>query len=340
MGKTTKLAALATTVLLASTVTHAKTELTPVDLTGFTKLDAKASFIHGENLITDSQYALPTEADLETSVEKRAEAMGVVMVTRNGDQYESKMSVEDLKIFEDAIAAVEKNLPASKLFYSPGYTPLYDPIVAAPGGELDQTDGVVGADGRTRVYTTTSNPYKNIGRISLGCTGTLVGPRHVLTAGHCVSDGRGNWYSSLDFSAGQNGSTRPWGQTSWSNAYTVSQWHNNRDSRYDYGMIILSSAPHGGYGSYANYSGGTHTVTGYPGDKPYGTMWTMSGSTWSDSYKIYYSLDTAGGQSGSGIRDTGNTVRGIHAYGYGSYNGGTRITSTVYSNISSWINAN
>jgi V8-like Glu-specific endopeptidase len=155
-----------------------------------------------------------------------------------------------------------------------------------------------------------------------------------------VSDGNGNWYSSLDFTVGKDGSYEPWGSESWATAMTVSNWLNNGDSKYDYGMIILNAAPHGGFTSYGKYSGGTHTVTGYPGDKPFGTMWTDSGSTSSDSRKIYYTLDTAGGQSGSGITDNNNVVRGIHAYAYGSQNGGTKIQTSVYNQIQSCLNNN
>jgi glutamyl endopeptidase len=107
-------------------------------------------------------------------------------------------------------------------------------------------------------------------------------------------------------------------------------------------MIILKAAPHGGWNGFGTYNGnGTYNVTGYPGDKPTGSMWGMFGTTTSDSDDIFYTLDTAGGQSGSGVLDTNRIVRGIHTNGVypGSpTNQGTRITSTVFNTIVGWIN--
>lgn len=326
----------ATTAALISTVAQAKQTVEPQTFKGFTEIQEKAQFIHGNNLIEGPLFAVNSaKGDDYRSLEERASALDTVMVSREGTQYVKKMNPQDLAIFEKAVADLERLGLDSSVFDSPRRLP-------ANFDKLDPSQrSVIGSDGRDKVTNTVQDPYWYIGRIGIGCTGTLVGPKHVLTAGHCVSDGNGNWYSALDFTVGQNGSYKPWGSEGWANAMTVSEWHNGANWNYDYAMIILDAAPHGGYESYGKYSGGTHTVTGYPGDKPFGTMWTDTGSTTSDSRKIYYTLDTAGGQSGSGIRDSGNTVRGIHAYGVSNgKNSGTKIQNSVYNQIQSWISSN
>ena len=81
-------------------------------------------------------------------------------------------------------------------------------------------------------------------------------------------------------------------------------------------------------------------ISGYPGDKPAGTQWYHARRVTSvGPRKVYYDVDTYGGQSGSGVYRIVNGARyaiAVHAYGGASSNSGTRITSEVYNNLVAW----
>lgn len=228
------------------------------------------------------------------------------------------------------------------------------PEKLAPG-EKDSPESVIGSDGRKKVSDTTVYPYRVIAYLSMQfgadwyrCTGWIVGPRLVVTAGHCVyepaSDGGRGWATQVYVYPGKSGSNAPYGSRKKYRLFSVTGWKDSGNSNYDYGAIQTDGEEFTnwfGYRSASSYPS-TYTIAGYPADKAGYNQWKMSGAISSvATRRLYYYIDTAGGQSGSPIYYTYNSKCcygvGIHTTG-GSQNGGTRIISSVFNNISSWRN--
>lgn len=223
-------------------------------------------------------------------------------------------------------------------------------------------ESVIGADGRTRITPTTGIPSKRIVFLKVTfpsgsgtCSGFFYGPRIVATAGHCVYNKTyGGWAKSITVYPGRNGSLTPYGSTTAHRLFSNTSWTGSSDPNADYGAIQTHSAlgnTVGYFGYYwqaSNTFSGSYIVRGYPGDKTYGTMWTMSGAVSNvTTSRLWYSMDTAGGQSGSPFYKNhptyGWAAAAIHTYGvplspYTTKNSATRITSGRFNLMKSWKN--
>ena len=220
---------------------------------------------------------------------------------------------------------------------------------------------VHGPDDRRQITNTSVYPWRATASLLITAadnsqwigTGWFVSPRTLITAGHCVYikgsgvPGRDGWVKSMKVMPGRNGSTLPYGSVTTTSFRSVNGWTNNGDENFDYGAIILPT-PLGnttgwlGYGVYtdADLLASVGNIAGYPGDKPSGTMWYDARKIASvNARKVYYDIDTAGGQSGAAvyrIKDGKRYAFGIHAYGGATTNSGTRIITAVYNNITGW----
>lgn len=224
---------------------------------------------------------------------------------------------------------------------------------------------VIGADNRTRVQDIGAFPFRAIafvqtefpGGFYLECTGFLIGEHTVATAGHCVYSPGLGWAHAARVMPAVNGAVQTFGAATGNEFFAVAGWVNNMEPEYDYGAIQLNQdiGKKTGWLGMANLDNSmldraAVSVTGYPADHPYRTMWTMTSSLRRvTATRLYYNIDTYAGQSGSPVynarftRACGYCVVGIHGYGTaadprGKLNSGVRMTSAVLDNFIAWRN--
>lgn len=237
-------------------------------------------------------------------------------------------------------------------------------LKASPGQPLTPIDrgSVIGKDNRRRVKNTRAFPYSAIvflrisfpGGMYTECTGWVVSPRIVATAGHCIQDPGLGWAESANVYAGLD-QEAALGSARAREFFTVVGWQESHLPEFDYGAIQLDSSLGDRVGwmgmavlSSDALSALTVRVTGFPADKPAQTLWTDTGPLRRAApLRVFYPIDTYAGQSGSPVyqaqpnRACLYCVVGVHGYGVGGdpgglYNSGIRITQQVLDNYLFW----
>jgi V8-like Glu-specific endopeptidase len=219
-------------------------------------------------------------------------------------------------------------------------------------------ESILGIDTRKNIARTTRQPWRHIcalriefpsGKVYTG-TGFFVGPRAVVTAGHCVYlHNQGGWARKIMVIPGANGSSQPLGSAISTTFRSVGGWVNGKKPECDYGCVILPSGTafrsNPGSLGFAAFDTGkllakTAVLYGYPGDKPFGELWGDKRRIKTVTSKnLIYEIDTMGGQSGSPVYIKQNGQRfavGIHNYGGATSNSATRITQDVYRRLYAW----
>jgi glutamyl endopeptidase len=230
---------------------------------------------------------------------------------------------------------------------------------AAPSVRGVQAHSVIGVDDRVQEGAPLAYPWGAIVYLSTNqgqCTGFMLSRDVVVTAGHCVYEG--GWVTSYRAVPGKNGGSEPFGSCSGgiADVWTTSNWISTGSPDYDYGLVKLTcdiGYTVGWFGWWYNtaetLTGNYFYVEGYPGDKPYATMWWDGDTASSQSAtRLWYPIDTYNGESGSPIYHYNSTtaglcggwcITGIHTNGaVNNQNSGTRFNPDVMSFINYWIN--
>lgn len=93
-------------------------------------------------------------------------------------------------------------------------------------------------------------PYATVGHLyfhepsgDFQCSASVIRLNTIATAGHCVNDGHGNYFTNWMFIPAQNGSAAPFGTWTWAHATTTSAWYNGGGgvpNEQDDAVIVLN----------------------------------------------------------------------------------------------------
>ena len=236
-------------------------------------------------------------------------------------------------------------------------------VVDAVSGSIPEraiTEVVIATDDRVPVANVASYPWRSIcalritsrsGQHYVG-TGWLIGRRTVATAGHCVFlHDDGGWAREIVVIPGLQGARQPFGRYRATRFRSVDGWIQEQATGSDYGAIQLEDPVPAAVGYFAfgalddqTSKGVDANISGYPSDRGSASVqyYHARKIVKATASKLFYDIDTFGGQSGSPIwldlGPRGRVAIGIHTTGSSRGNSGTRIGRGVFDNLRQWKN--
>ena len=173
------------------------------------------------------------------------------------------------------------------------------------------------------------------GGVNYVCSGTALtsGNRSVVwTAGHCLNEGPGGYYTNFVFVPAYRDNVRPFGTWAARKLLTTAPWADRGDFTYDLGAAVMSTNAAGqaltdviggGREIAFNYEARQHYLShGYPAASPFNgqrayiceaDLALRDGSSTTATMGI--GCDMTGGSSGGGWV-VGNTVHSVNSYHY------------------------
>jgi hypothetical protein len=174
------------------------------------------------------------------------------------------------------------------------------------------------------------------GGVNYVCSGTAITSTNesvVWTAGHCVNEGPGAYYTNWAFVPAYRDNERPYGTWAARSLYTTSAWQTQGDFSYDLGAAVVSpsststltDAIGGGRTLAFNYNRSQrYNAYGYPAANPFNgqrlwmcdsPLYTTDSSTSPETMGIQCNM--TGGSSGGGWVVPGDErVYSVNSYGY------------------------
>ena len=242
------------------------------------------------------------------------------------------------------------------------------------GPILPPFETVIGRDERVRILDTDLAPWRMIcalrmrslrGAGAIG-TGWFIGPKTVLTAGHCVFSNYffGGWAGTIEVTPGLNGQgdlpdMRPYGSVTSERFSSIDRWTEDEDPDFDVGCIHLDEPLGNKVGWFAvaalpaeRLEGFLVNIAGYPADRGGGAEQYHSRDRVLrvSERRIFYEVDTHGGQSGAPVwiyenEESPPLAVGVHAYGVGgtptalniTANSAPRIIPEVLDTLTGWV---
>jgi V8-like Glu-specific endopeptidase len=237
-------------------------------------------------------------------------------------------------------------------------------------GPVTDLETVFNADERTRIVSTEFAPWKLICALEIDApwgifvgTGWFVGPRTLITAGHCVFDRKqmGGWAREIIITPGRDRDRKPFGSFKATRFSSVEPWIEKQDADFDIAAIHLDTAQFESSDFFrvgalpdADLQDYMVNVSGFPASPGDGKelYWAKNRIRAVTPRRIFYDVDTSGGQSGGPAyiypdEEARPIVVGIHAYGEGGtpasfglrVNSAPRIIPEVVDRIEEWLSS-